>query len=94
MRFVVLGLVAVVGLTSLQGDADAGERQFLFLRWQDGRSAQAQHQEYAQPQDSQQQQQQPGYTYEQAPSQSNPFGQIMEMERRKNAWLRRTFFGQ
>jgi hypothetical protein len=29
-----------------------------------------------------------------APQQQNFFGRLLELERRKNAWLRRTFLGQ
>ena len=32
--------------------------------------------------------------YRNAPQQQNVFGRLLELERRKNAWLRRTFLGR
>ncbi len=86
MRKLVLGLIALAGVAAMSGSASARERQFLFMAWDDGRADYSQQQvQYAQPQ------QQQYYYQEQRP---NLFQGMWEMEQRKNAWLRQTFFGR
>ena len=86
----VWGLIALASLAALQGSAEARERRFLLMVWDDGRP------EYSQPQvqpiQPQPQPQQETYYYQQE-QRPGLFDGIMEVERRKNAWLRRTFFG-
>lgn len=85
MRKVIWGLAALAGLSMTSGSAEARERQFLFLAWDDGRAEYVQpQQEYVQPQHQQQ------YYSEERP---NVIERLWEMEQRKNAWLRRSFFG-
>ncbi|TXT24794.1 MAG: hypothetical protein FD138_3032 [Planctomycetota bacterium] len=55
------------------------------MTWDDGRGYSQQQVQYAQPQ------QQQYYYQEQRP---NLFQGMWEMEQRKNAWLRQTFFGR
>lgn len=82
MRKLVLGLIALAGVAAMSDSASARERQFLFLVWDDGKPEYSQPVQYAQPQ--------PQYYVEERP---NLFQQLWEMEQRKNAWLRQTFFG-
>lgn len=85
MRKFVLGLIAVAGLAAMSDSASARERRFLFMSWDDGRGYSQQQVQYAQPQ------QQQYYYQEERP---NLFQGMWEMEQRKNAWLRQTFFGR
>ncbi|MBM3968515.1 MAG: hypothetical protein FJ302_01425 [Planctomycetes bacterium] len=85
MRKFLLGLIALAGVVAMSDSASARERQFLFLAWDDGRP------EYVQPQAQPAQPQQQYYYQEERP---NLFQRLWDMEQRKNAWLRRTFFGQ
>lgn len=85
MRTLVLGLIALVGVAAMSGSASARDRQSRYMRWNDGSSNYSQQQvQYAQPQ-------QQNYYQEQRP---NLFQQMWDMEQRKNAWLRQTFFGR
>lgn len=85
MRKFVWGMIALAGVATLSESASARERQFLFLAWDDGRDVYSQQQvQYAQPQ-------QQNYDYEQRP---NLFQQMWDLEQRKNAWLRQTFFNR
>lgn len=84
MRKFVLGLIALAGVAAMSDSASARERQFLFMTWDDGRG-------YSQPQVQYYQPQQQQYYYEERP---NLFQQMWDMEQRKNAWLRQTFFGR
>jgi hypothetical protein len=83
MRKVVLGLVALAGVVMVSDSAHARDRRFSGRSQRVSRSYMQQPVEYAQPQQ--------GYYQEERP---NLFGGLIEMERRKNAWLRQTFFGQ
>lgn len=85
MRKFVLGLIALAGVAAMSDSASARERQFLFMTWDDGRGYSQQQTQYYQPQ------QQQYYYQEQRP---NLFQGMWEMEQRKNAWLRQTFFGR
>ncbi len=86
MHKFVLGLIALAGVAAMSDSASARERQFLFMVWDDGRADNSQQQvQYAQPQ------QQQHHYQEQRP---NLFQAMWEMEQRKNAWLRQTFFGR
>jgi len=95
MRKFTLGLIALAAVAAMSGSANARERRFLFLAWEDGRADRSQQQQYySQPQPQQyyySQPQQPYYYREQRP---NAFQQLWEMEQRKNAWLRQSFFGR
>ncbi len=87
MRKVLFGLSALVGLSMISGSAQARERQFLLLAWDDGRPEYAQqHVEpaYVQPQQH----------YYHSEPRPNLFQQMWDLEQRKNAWLRRSFFGR
>ena len=86
MRMFVWGLIALAGLAALQGSAEARERRFLLMVWDDGRP------EYSQQQVQPTQPQQETYYYQQE-QRPGLFDRMMEVERRKNAWLRQTFFG-
>ena len=85
MRKFILGLIALAGVAAMSDSASARERQFLFMVWDDGRA------DYSQQQVQNAQPQQQYYYQEQRP---NLFQGMWEMEQRKNAWLRRTFFGR
>ncbi len=102
MRKFVWGFVALASLAALQSSAEARERRFLLMVWDDGRP------EYSQPQvqptqpqpqpqpqlepQPQPQPQQETYYYQQE-QRPGLFDRMMDVERRKNAWLRQTFFG-
>lgn len=86
-----MALVAFTVALAAQGSADAGEKRFLIFVWDDGRPTYQQSYEYSAPQHVPSTQ--PTYQYEQRQD-SNVFENLMEMERRKNAWLRRTFLGR
>ena len=86
MRKFVWGLIALASLVALQGSAEARERRFLLMVWDDGRPVNSQQQVQPTPP----QQETYYYRQEQRPG---LFDQMMEVERRKNAWLRQTFFG-
>lgn len=85
---VVVTAIVVAGLS--QGSAEAGLFDGLIRR------SEPQQVQYYQAADGQwyytgqTQQVQPYYVEEQRP---NAFQQLWEMEQRKNAWLKRTFFG-
>ena len=86
MRKFVLGLIALAGVAAMSDSASARERRFMFMAWDDGRANYSQQQvQYAQPQ------QQQSYYQEQRP---NLFQGMWQMEQRKNAWLRQSFFGR
>ena len=85
MRKIVLGLVALAAVVAVSDPAQARDRQFSLRSQRVSRSYYNQQPvEYAQPQ-------QGYYEQEQRPS---FLGGLVDMERRKNAWLRQTFFGQ
>lgn len=85
MRKFVLGLIALAGVAAMSDSASARERQFLFLVWDDGRANYSQQQvQYAQPQQQ--------YYYQE--ERGNLFQRMWDMEQRKNAWLRQTFFNR
>lgn len=84
MRKFVWGFIALAGVAAMSDSASARERRFLFLAWDDGRANYSQQQvEHVQPQQQ--------YYQEERP---NLFQGLWEMEQRKNAWLRQTFFGR
>ncbi len=85
MRKVILGLVVLTGVIAISDSAQARDRRYSSRSQRVSRGYYQQPVEYAQPQQE--------YGYEQNNGQSM-FGGLMEMERRKNAWLRQTFFGQ
>ena len=85
MRKVILGLVALAGVIAISDSAQARARRYSSRSQRVSRSLFQQPVEYAQPQ------QEGGYEQTERP---NLLGGLMDMERRKNAWLRRTFFGQ
>lgn len=85
MRKVILGLVALAGVIAISDSAQARDRRYSSRSQRVSRGLFLQPVEYAQPQ------QQYGYEQNERP---NLFGGLMDMERRKNAWLRQTFFGQ
>lgn len=87
------GLAVVAAVLAFQGSVQAGERQFLIFVWDDGRPTQQHYHAQPAPVLEQSYSTQPTYQYEQHPAQTNVFGQLIELENRKNAWLRRTFFG-
>ncbi len=91
MRKLAMALVAFTAALATQSSVNAAERQFLIFVWDDGRTAQ--YQTYQEPAPQYGQATQPTYHYEQRQG-GNVFEQLMEMERRKNAWLRRTFLGR
>ena len=85
MRKIVLGLVALAAVVAVSDSAQARDRQFSLRSQRVSRSYYNQQPvEYAQSQ-------QGYYEQEQRPS---FLGGLVDMERRKNAWLRQTFFGQ
>lgn len=80
----------------VQNSASATERHFLIFAWDDEQpTARHSHQHHINKYTAQQYRYatQPTYHYEQR-QHGNVFEQLMDMERRKNAWLLRTFFGQ
>lgn len=81
MRAVILGLIALVGVVAMSDSASARDRQYRRVRYSQEQV------QYSQPQGQQ------NYYYQQEDRQGM-FGGLMDMERRKNAWLRQTFFGQ
>ncbi len=84
MRKIVLGLVALAAVVAISDSAQARDRRFSSRSQRVSRSYYTQQPvEYAQPQQ--------GYYEQDRPS---LFGGLMDMERRKNAWLRQTFLGQ
>ena len=85
MRKVIFGLAVLAGVITISDSAQARDR------WNSSRSQRVSRSYYQQPVEYAQPQQE--YGYEQNNGQSM-FGGLMDMERRKNAWLRRTFFGQ
>ncbi len=88
MRKLVFGMLAAVGALAIESSASAAERQFLIFVWDDGRPTYTQQYEAAPVQQVPQSNQ---YYQQQQP---NVFQQLIELENRKNAWLRRTFLGR
>ncbi len=102
MRKLVWGLIALASLAALQGSAEARERRFLLMVWDDGRPeysqppiqpTQPQPQPQPQPQVQPIQPQPQQETYYQPEQRPGLFDRMMDVERRKNAWLRQSFFG-
>lgn len=89
MRKLVFGLLTVAGALTVESSANAAERQFLIFAWDDGRPTYTQQYQAAPVQQAPQ----GNYYYEQQ-QQPNVFQQLIELENRKNAWLRRTFLGR
>lgn len=87
MRKVVFGLVALAAVAAISDSAEARDRRYSFRSQRVSRNyVQQQPVEYSEPQQ--------GYYYEQQEDRPSFFGRLIEMENRKNAWLRRTFFGE
>lgn len=80
MRAVILGLIALIGVVAMSDSASARDRQYRRVRYSQEQV------QYSQPQGQQ--------NYYQQEERQGMFSGLMDMERRKNAWLRQTFFGQ
>ena len=86
MKKVVFGLLALAAVVAISDSAEARDRRYSSRSQRVSRNNYVQQPvQYSEPQQ--------GYYYEQ---QERPsfFGSLIEMENRKNAWLRRTFFGE
>ena len=82
MQKLILGLVALVAVTAMTDSASARDRSYR-VRNNGG---------YYTQQQVDYPQQQGGYYQDN--SRQSFFGGLMDAERRKNAWLRQTFFGR
>ena len=84
MRKVVFGLLALTAVVAISDSAEARDRRYSFRSQRVSRNYVQQPVQYSEPQQGYyEQQERPGF-----------FGGLMEMEHRKNAWLRRTLLGE
>lgn len=97
MRNLVSTVVAFAATFAAQSWASAAERQFLIFVWDDGQSTT--HHDFHLHAHEHTLTQQHGDTtqstyHNEQHQHANVFEQILDLERRKNAWLIRTFFNQ